>query len=139
MSKETHNIELIFGNERIMATIIQEFIYSEIPHHNDCQLTLKCRNKEMVVIGDDFFNVFNQIRQRLEPQGILFNVYGASLGVWTSGMSASMSAGTVAYNFNNIENPTVGIFETGDDVFPTTLNEQEKYFLEKIYPKFHKI
>lgn len=131
MSKETHNIELIFGKQLIKATITQEFINSEIPHHNDCQLTLKYDGKEMVVVDDDFFNAFIKIRQKLEPQGFLFKVYGASLGVWTSGMAISMSAGAIAYKFNNTESVTVGIFDTGGDVNPVTISEQKNYFLEK--------
>lgn len=135
MCKETHSIELILGKQRIKATITQEFINSEIPHQNDCQLTLKCDGKEMVVVDNDFFNAFIKIRQKLEPQGVLFNVYGASLGVWTSGMAISMSSGAIAYKFNNNESITVRIFDTGEDVNPATISEQKSYFLENYSPR----
>jgi hypothetical protein len=130
MDKDTHNIELLLRGLRLKATITQEFIETEVPHKGDCQLTLKCGDKTMVVADDDFFNALITIRTKLEPQGVLFNIYGASLNVWPSGMAISMSAGEVAYKFESGNTTTVNIFDTGEDVIPSTISEQKNYCLK---------
>lgn len=132
MDNKTYNIELLVGEKRIKATITHEFIDTEVGLSGDCQLTLKCGEKRMIVVDDDFFNALIQIRERLEPQGVLFNIYGASLNVWVSGMSASMSAGLVGYKFENDDKTTVNIFNTGDDVIPSTISVQRDYSLKCI-------
>ena len=130
MDKDTHNIELLLRGLRLKATITQEFIETEVSHKGDCQLTLKCGDKTMVVADDDFFNALIKIRTKLEPQGVLFNIYGASLNVWPSGMAISMSAGEVAYKYESGNTTTVNIFDTGDDVIPSTISEQKNYCLK---------
>jgi hypothetical protein len=67
---------------------------------------------------------------RREPSCILLHCYGASKNVDPSGMCRDMGAGLHAYKmFDSDDDPNmVSIFDSGDDVRPSTVSEQREFF-----------
>lgn len=96
------------------------------------KLSLTFANREIVRNEDDFWSALCSIRRELEAEGILIKCNGSSKDVWPSGMSIDMSAGEKAYRLELGQQPTVknivSIFESGTDIFPVTLDEQEAFF-----------
>jgi len=83
---------------------------------------------------EDFFSALATLREDLEAKGILLVCYGASKNVYPSPMSRSMGYGERAYRLKlgrrARSEDLVSIFESGPDVVPATLEEQEAYYEE---------
>jgi hypothetical protein len=79
----------------------------------------------------DFYTAFQRARHVFESEGCRFLCYGASLNVWPSGMVRDMGMGRTAYKLQRDRDTTlddlVPIFESGDDVVPSTVEEQCAY------------
>jgi len=96
----------------------------------DCRIRCIVRGDRHQMQGADFFEAFTRLRRQiLEPMGLIPCCYGASLGVWPSGMARSMGLGLQAYRIEVGEaaGELVNIFDTGDDVMPATVDAQERY------------
>jgi hypothetical protein len=82
--------------------------------------------------ADDFFSALVAIRVELDAKGIRLMNYGSSLNVYPSPMSRSMGSGEKAYRLSMGEQAKtadlVSIFETGPDVTPSTVQEQEQFY-----------
>lgn len=124
-----HPIHLRFGEELVEGTLraVERSSNSEAP----CQLELWFAGKLVIGSGPDFFEALRGIRRTLEQEGIFPLVYGASKNVWPSGMARSMSAGLSAYRMTKgkqaLTEDLVKILESGPDVEPSTIAEQEQY------------
>ena len=96
-----------------------------------CKVMLSFSDKKAFGEGEDFFDALIALRQTLEREGIFLLIYGASRNVWPSSMSRNMGAGTQAYRMEKgrqaLRDDLVNIFETGPDIDPCTIAEQEKY------------
>ena len=81
--------------------------------------------------GSDFFEAFQKARRTFEADGARFLCYGASKGVWPSGMARSMAAGLKAYRLFEDRRPSmddlVHIFAAGEGMTPSTVEEQADY------------
>ena len=96
------------------------------------KLTLHFNGQEISSVDDDYFSAMCAIRRVLEQEGALPCCYGASKNVYPSGMSRDMGAGVYAYKLT-LGSPAkqadlVSIFDTGPDVVPATVAEQEDFF-----------
>lgn len=93
---------------------------------------LRLAGLEVEKSADDFFSALVAIRSELEASGIKLMNYGSSLNVYPSPMSRSMGAGEKAYRLRMGEQAKsadlVSIFETGPDVNPSTVPEQEQFY-----------
>jgi hypothetical protein len=81
--------------------------------------------------GEDFFEALKLLRLELEKAGALLHCFGASENVYPSGMQRSMGPAVLAYKMR-IGSPTsrqdvVSIFETDETVFPSTVEQQERF------------
>lgn len=79
---------------------------------------------------DDFFDALLTLRSRLEAEGLLLGCYGCSRNVYPSPMdrdSSSARAYRMTLGRPALEADRVGLFETGNDVQPATIAEQEAY------------
>ena len=76
----------------------------------------------------DFYKAFQDARAVFEAEGCRFLCYGASLNVWPSGMARDMGIGLKAYRLHKDRNTSlddlVPIFESGEDITPSTVEEQ---------------
>jgi hypothetical protein len=81
---------------------------------------------------DDFFSAMVTIRTELDAREIRMMNYGSSLNVYPSPMSRSMGSGEMAYRLRMGEQARnadlVSIFETGPDVKPSTVSDQEQFY-----------
>lgn len=97
----------------------------------ECQLTLRWAGGELQSIEGDYFGAFCRIRERLAEQGLLPMCYGASRQIYISGMGRDMAAGLKVYKVRLGEQAQmknlVDIFETGDDVEPVSVAEQQAF------------
>lgn len=96
------------------------------------RLSLRFQKREITKVDTDYFAALCAIRVELETMGILVNCYGASRNVYPSPMMRSMGSGDKAYKLHmgqpaKQEN-IVSIFDTGPDVRPTTVSDQEDYY-----------
>ena len=96
-----------------------------------CSLELAFAGKRISASGLDFFEALLSLRRQLEQESTFLLVYGASRSVWPSGMTRSMGSGSRAYRIT-LGKPALGkdmvsIFESGPDVEPATIAEQERY------------
>lgn len=85
---------------------------------------------------EGFFEALSSIRKELESEGIRLGCYGCSRNVFPSPMIRSMGYGEKAYRLKmgrpaRLED-LVSIFDSGQDVDPATLAEQEKYYRDWI-------
>jgi hypothetical protein len=89
---------------------------------------------ELEASADDFFSALVAIRAELDAKGIRLMNYGSSLNVYPSPMSRSMGSGEKAYRLTVGEQAKtadlVSIFETGPDVKPSTVSDQERFYQE---------
>lgn len=93
------------------------------------RITLDGRSEEESAF--DFYSAFQLARRSFETEGFRFLCYGASLNVWPSGMVRDMGMGRKGYKLREDQDATfddlVPIFESGDDVIPSTVEEQCAY------------
>lgn len=103
----------------------------ELRRDSDCRVRIILNGESYEAVDSDFFTSFQQARAPFEAAGSRFLCYGASLGVWPSGMARDMGAGLKAYRLREDRPPTmedlVDIFGSGDDVRPCTVGEQSAF------------
>jgi hypothetical protein len=116
-STATAKIEL--GSDPRLYSVSRAFV----------RVTLDGRSAEESAF--DFFSAFQMARRDFEAEGFRFLCYGASLNVWPSGMLRDMGVGSKGYKLFEGRNTTfddlVAIFDSGDDVIPSTVEEQLAY------------
>jgi len=98
------------------------------------KLSLRSLEREITKVDTDFFAALCSIRAELEKESLLLDCYGASRNVYPSTMIRSMGTGDKAYKLY-MRQPAkqediVSIFDTGSDVLPTTVSDQEEYYKE---------
>ena len=119
------------------ATIQGTFLlWDESPDDPDA-VRLDLSFDERAVSADSdvgYFDALSRIRQVIEPDGYRIFCFGASKGVYPSGMSRSMGAGDKAYKLEMGRAATmkdlVSIFDTDASIIPVALGEQQAYFDE---------
>jgi len=122
---------LLSEGERVMG----EFrIWEEAPENQDAvRLELRFDDREFGAITEDgFFEALTSIREQLEPEGLRLECYGGSRRVYPSGMVRSMGYGEKAYRLTMGQQAKsadlVSIFDTGPEVEPATIDDQEHYY-----------
>jgi len=98
----------------------------------DCVIHLTYGDRVVTGSARDFFDALCEVRKELERDDVFLNCYGASLNVFPSGMGRDMGRGLKPYRMT-IGQPAqrsdqVGLFETGPDVLPTTVQAQHEHF-----------
>ena len=126
----THQVTLLRDSQPLEATLEQE--RTDGPNAEVvCTLHLTFEDIHVTGSGPDYFEALVAIRRQLERSGILMCVYGASKNVWPSGMARSMGLGLKGYKMikgkQALKQDLVSIFESGPDVEPSTVAEQEKF------------
>lgn len=101
------------------------------PEHLDCRVRIVFEDRSFEGVAEDFFDALAALRRSCESAGYRVLCYGASRNVWPSGMARDMGRGLKAYR-KSLGQPTtredlVGIFETGSDVEPCTVEEQRAF------------
>jgi hypothetical protein len=124
----------VIGPEAIV-TLGEIEAWEESPlDENSVLLKLILPDSAIEAQADDFFSALIEIRTRLEKSGRLLENYGSSLNVYPSPMSRNMGSGEKAYRLamgrQAMSSDPVSIFETGPDVVPTTVAEQETFYRE---------
>jgi hypothetical protein len=127
MSEEKHEVRLISeSGESINAVLAYD------DDLEPCVLALRFTGKEITASEDDFFEALCAIRRQLESEGLQPHCYGASRNVFPSTMSRETGGGLKAYKLtlgNAAKmNDIVFIFDSGPDVEPVTVTEQEVYY-----------
>lgn len=107
-----------------------ELSYDEF-ESGDCEVVLIFEGQRFAGQAEDYFDALIAVRKPLEEQGYLIGVYGASRNVWPSPMSRSMGGGIKAYKMElgrqALSQDLVNIFDSGADLIPATIAEQEQY------------
>jgi hypothetical protein len=98
-----------------------------------CRLVLRTPGGDVRAEATDYFEAFCHIRRRLEQEGLRPLCYGASRGVYPSGMARDMGGGALRAFKLNLGQPAlmrdlVFIFDAGPDVDPVTVEEQLAYY-----------
>ena len=95
------------------------------------KLSLQFNSREIESTAHDYFSAMCAIRRVLEKEGGLLHCYGASRNVWASGMCRDMGAGMKAYKLRMGSHARISdlvcIFDTGPDISPATVDEQERF------------
>jgi hypothetical protein len=130
---DTKAINLVGEGGKFLSAELR--LWEEDPEQPDrVKLELRFNGRTLESSEDDFFSALNSIRKDLEKEGLIPEVYGASLHVYPSPMSRSMGAGEKAYKLTvgkqALTKDIVSIFETGPDVVPATLEQQERFYRE---------
>ena len=117
------------------AAIIPATVSWEVKKDRRCHVKVIVGGNEEEAEGSDCFEAFCSIRRRLEERGLQPICYGASLDVFPSGMCRDMDNGLYAYRMSlpkeeRIEN-MAHIFDSGPDVRPATVDEQEAWVRDK--------
>lgn len=111
-------------------------IWSNDPQNPEVgRVDLQFLDKQFTGYDVSFNYALNNIRREIEPQGILLRCYGSSRTVHASGMSSSMGRGGFAYRMDvNIpmDKRLVSIFDSGSDVDPCTIEEQDQFFRQSL-------
>jgi hypothetical protein len=115
------------------GTIIQgRFLTDE--ESKGCRLVLCFGDRSITKEALDTFEALVQIRRDLEAEGMQVFCYGACKDVRPSGMSRSMGGGFRAYRHvfgrRTSCDEMVHILESGPDIVPVTVNEQQLYWAE---------
>jgi hypothetical protein len=126
-------VELIDRNGEMIPAELH--LQDEDPENPDLvRLSLRFAGKELTSIHEEWFEAMRALRRELEQSGLLLKCYGASRNVYPSPMSRSMGGGHKAYKLRMAEpaklEDLVSIFDTGPDVEPATVDEQERFFQE---------
>lgn len=96
----------------------------------ECILTLYYYGKELRATEDHYFEAMCTLRKQLETEGLIPNCYGASRRAYP--MSRDMGSGLLVYRLTlgrpALRADLVGLFDTGPDVEPATVAEQEAFY-----------
>lgn len=110
------------------------FVLGEHVYGDHITLTLQYPSCEITTQASDYFEALCQIRRQLEPTGRRPVCYGSSRNVWPSGMCRGMGLGIKAYKTQlgrqALRADLVSIFETGADVVPSLVEEQQQFHQE---------
>jgi hypothetical protein len=97
----------------------------------DCEVVVTIGTQTVIGRAGDGFEAFCRVREQLEEQGLRPLCYGASRQVFPSGMDRDMCVGLVACKHVPGDRMTpmesVAIFDTGPDVYPVTVAEQQTH------------
>lgn len=131
MCGQLHCIDVqLRGNEIVPGELCLSVQSPEDPEL--VKVTLRFSGKEITSSDQDYFSAMCAIRRVLEQDGALLRCYGASRNVYPSGMSRSMGGGVKAYKLSMGSQAKladlVSIFDTGPDITPATVAEQEHFF-----------
>ena len=98
----------------------------------ECRITLSWAGGEIQHIEGDFFYCFRQVRKQLSLHELYPVCYGASRRTIVTGMAVGMGLGQRVYK--NVElgrfpqrSQLVHIFASGEDVEPTSVEEQDAF------------
>ena len=133
MSFEIRNVDLIGAD---WSTTSAEVLLWEEDLEDDemVKLSLRFRDREITKTDTDFFSALCSIRRELEKENLMIACYGASKNVYPSPMLRSMGYGDKAYKLTMgkpaRQEDIVSLFDSDKDVFPTTVDEQEKFYEE---------
>jgi hypothetical protein len=111
-----------------------QFILDEDDGDDDAILKFQYPGGEITRSAADYFEAMCQIRNELEAGGWRPVCYGSSQTVYPSGMCRNMGRGLKAYRLHlgrpaaNID--LVSIFDTGPDVEPSSVAEQQEFWEE---------
>jgi hypothetical protein len=128
---ESRSIEILHPNG---SRILGELLIWEINPENseNVKLQLKFNERVLESSSENFFFALQVIRRDLEQEGMLLYCYGASRNVYPSPMILDMGPAEKAYKLELGRNAStadlVSIFDTGPDVDPVTVSEQEAFF-----------
>lgn len=121
----------------LVTTTGHEAGEAEVILHSEnrrCRLQLRLGTDEFSGEGSDYFEALCQVRRQLEQRGLLVRVYGGSRNVILSGMCRDQASGLTGYrvSLGKPSQPTdrVAIFDTGPDVEPVTVDEQQAFYDE---------
>ena len=95
-----------------------------------CKLVLHLRERQVIGRDWSFWHALIAIRKQLEPEGLIPVCYGTSLDVWPSGMCCDAGGWLAYYMREDKERRKVQIFETGPEVIPSTIRDQEAYCMD---------
>jgi len=119
-------IDMIGIEHNKTSTIITE------KFSDSCQIEFNFQDIYLKSEATDFFEALCQIRKKLEPLNLIPYCYGASLNVYPSGMGRDMGAGLKAYKMQIGQHASgenlVNIFDKGDGIFLSSVEEQKEYF-----------
>ena len=105
--------------------------FGEAPEEALFWLELHFAGRTLVASSpDDFFDALLQLRAQLESEGLLLGCYGSSRNVYPSGMdrnSSSSKAYRSRVGKQSGADDRVNLFDTGPDVEPVTIAEQEAF------------
>jgi hypothetical protein len=133
MTPETYPTPVINPDGSILQAEIQA--WEESPSDEDSVLVkLILTDSILESQADDFFSALTEIRKSLEKSGRLLGNYGSSLQVYPSPMSRNMGSGGKAYKLvmgkQAMTSDLVSIFESGPDVHPSKVEDQENHYAE---------
>jgi len=124
---ETQPIDLLLPDGTITPGELQHWEQGK-----DVWVTLICGDVEITTSGPEFWSALRDLRLYLEADNMLLICYGASRNVHPSGMSRDMGAGDKAYKVTlgqlSRMIDLVYIFDTGPDVSPVTVQEQDAFY-----------
>jgi hypothetical protein len=126
MANEQHLVQLASGGACSQGVFTLEEGEGDL-----CRLRLQHAGGELTVEAFDYFEALCQIRRELEKSGWRPVCYGGSKSVYPSGMCRDMGRGLKAYRLQ-LGRPArledlVGIFESGPDVEPASVEEQRAF------------
>ena len=110
-------------------------IWNEAPEDREMvKVSLQFNSREIASTAHDYFSAMCSIRRVLEKENGLLHCYGASRNVYPSGMCRDMGAGMKAYKMQMGSHARLSdlvcIFDTGPDISPATVDEQERFYKE---------
>ncbi len=110
------------------------FALNEDENADEVTLTLQFPKGEIIGKAPDYFEAMCQIRKKLEAEGWRPVCYGSSRQVYPSGMCRDMGLGLKAYRLQIGRHAgladLISILDTGPDVEPSSVEEQEQFFQE---------
>lgn len=110
-------------------------IWEEAPEDPELvKVSLQFNSREITITDHDYFSALCSIRRVLELEGGLLHCYGASRNVYPSPMSRDMGGGIKAFKLHlGLQaklSDLVSIFDSGADMSPATVDEQERFHKE---------
>ena len=132
MSEQSFSVPVALKDgTRVQGKIIAAFL-TENHWSKAWRLSVSFNDRLIAKESTDCFEALVEIRRELESEGIKLLCYGSCKEVHPSGMSRDMSGGVKAYRltlgWKPGMNDLVHIFETGPDVIPVSVREQEDFW-----------
>ena len=132
MSEQSFSVPVELNDgTRVQGKIVAAFL-NENHWSKAWRLSLSFNDKLIAKESTDCFEALVEIRRELDGEGIKLLCYGSCKDVRPSGMSRDMGGGVKAYRHTLGRKPgmndLVHIFETGPDVIPVSVREQEDFW-----------